>query len=48
VSCSIGVAYRKGPTVEDADALIREADVALYVAKSLGRNQVAAFAAQPV
>jgi two-component system, cell cycle response regulator len=48
VSCSIGVSYRSNPTPDDSDSLIHEADVALYVAKNLGRNQVAAFAAQPV
>ncbi len=48
VSCSIGMAYRDAPAVDDASALIREADVALYVAKNLGRNQVAAFAAERV
>jgi diguanylate cyclase (GGDEF)-like protein len=48
VSCSIGVACRESPTPADADALVREADVALYVAKNLGRNQVAAFAEEPV
>jgi diguanylate cyclase (GGDEF)-like protein len=48
VTCSIGVACRGKPAPEDADGLVREADTALYVAKNLGRNQVAAFAAQPV
>jgi len=48
VSCSIGMAYRETPFPRDACALIREADVALYVAKNLGRDQVSAFAAQPV
>jgi two-component system, cell cycle response regulator len=48
VTCSIGVACREKPVPEDADGLIREADTALYVAKNLGRNQVAAFAAQAV
>ena len=48
VTCSIGVAYRDNPTPADADGLVREADTALYVAKNLGRNQVAAFASQPV
>jgi diguanylate cyclase (GGDEF)-like protein len=48
ISCSVGVAYRDKPTPADSEGLIHEADVALYVAKNLGRNQVAAFAAQLV
>ncbi|HUA57678.1 MAG TPA: diguanylate cyclase [Verrucomicrobiae bacterium] len=48
VSCSIGLAYRDLAEKTDACSLIREADVALYVAKNLGRNQVAAFATERV
>jgi diguanylate cyclase (GGDEF)-like protein len=41
VTCSIGVASRVFPAAEDADALLREADLALYQAKGSGRDQVA-------
>ncbi|MGA2196903.1 MAG: diguanylate cyclase [Bryobacteraceae bacterium] len=41
VTCSIGVSYRALPDLEDAAVLVREADMALYRAKNLGRNQVA-------
>jgi two-component system, cell cycle response regulator len=40
VTCSIGAAWRDAPTIHDADQLIREADLALYRAKDLGRNRV--------
>ena len=40
VTCSIGAASRAFPSGEDADALLREADLALYHAKDSGRNQV--------
>jgi len=45
VTCSIGVSYRSRPSAADVDALIREADQALYRAKDRGRNSVAG--AQP-
>lgn len=41
VTCSIGVAWSTAPA--GADALVRQADVALYVAKNRGRNRVEAF-----
>jgi len=41
MTCSVGISSRLFPTTEDADALIREADLALYRAKDRGRNQVA-------
>ena len=40
VTCSIGVSYRTVPAVEEAGSLVQEADMALYRAKSLGRNHV--------
>jgi two-component system cell cycle response regulator len=42
VTCSIGVSCRAEPSPGDTEALIREADEALYTAKHGGRNQVVA------
>ena len=40
VTCSIGVGGRTLPCESDTDALVREADAALYLAKGRGRNRV--------
>ena len=41
-TASVGVAVARGPGV-DAETLMRDADVAMYQAKELGRNRVALF-----
>jgi diguanylate cyclase (GGDEF)-like protein len=43
VTCSIGVSCRTHPDGGDSDALIREADEALYAAKDHGRDRVSAM-----
>jgi diguanylate cyclase (GGDEF)-like protein len=40
VTCSIGVSFRVLPSPSDAEALVREADQALYRAKQMGRDRV--------
>ncbi len=41
ITCSIGLSFRDPAAPRDADALVREADLALYGAKNRGRNRVA-------
>jgi diguanylate cyclase (GGDEF)-like protein len=42
VTCSVGVSSRIHPEITHVDALIREADMALYAAKRRGRDRVEA------
>ena len=44
VTCSLGVSWRDLASPEDADMLIREADLAMYNAKAGGRNRVECYA----
>ena len=44
VTCSLGVTAADGSGPVDADRLMREADVALYLAKANGRDRTEAFA----
>ncbi|MBN1242262.1 MAG: GGDEF domain-containing protein [Spirochaetales bacterium] len=46
VTISVGVAAKVPRPDGDASVLVREADVALYLAKSRGRNRVAGFDAE--
>jgi two-component system, cell cycle response regulator len=46
VTCSFGVSWRETASPSDADALIREADMALYAAKANGRNRIECFASE--
>jgi len=43
VTCSIGISSRDRPETGHTDELVREADLALYEAKRLGRNRVQAW-----
>lgn len=42
-TCSLGVAWRDSASLGDSSSLIREADLALYRAKSTGRNRVESY-----
>jgi len=48
LTCSLGVTATSGPAGFDPAALLRDADEALYIAKSRGRNRVEVFAPQAV
>ena len=43
VTSSIGVSFRTDPSENDSHELLREADLALYLAKANGRNRAIAF-----
>jgi two-component system cell cycle response regulator len=43
VTCSLGVSWRDATSQDDADAMIREADLALNNAKRRGRNRVECY-----
>jgi diguanylate cyclase (GGDEF)-like protein len=44
ITCSLGLSWRDMASPGDADKLIREADIALYRAKTGGRNRVETYA----
>jgi len=48
VTVSIGVCSRKPEIGEGPEAMLRDADTALYVAKSTGRNRVMMAGQMPV
>ena len=48
VTCSVGISSRVHPEIAQVDAMIREADLALYAAKHRGRDRVEACVPESV